>query len=245
MYNRTSAPAREALESSNRLLAALPPDALFSLRHRFEPVTLLAGEVLCEAGEALKRAYFVEAGVIALVAVFNSGAAGVMTTIGREGMVGFGPLIGSDMAFGRQLVHVHGSALAVEISQFRRALAESATLRAICEGYARAFLGEVLQTVACTGVHSMEKRCARWLLMSHDRGDGDTCALTEELLAQMLGVNPAAAAFMTQKLESAGLIRCRDGVIAVVDRPRLEAAACQCYRLDRDRYRRMVSGALN
>jgi CRP-like cAMP-binding protein len=239
MYNRTCAPPRDGFETRNRLLAALPPDALLCVRSHFEPVALLPGEVLCEAGEKLKRAYFVEAGVVALMALFNNGITGVMGTIGREGMIGFGALTGNNTAFGRQVVHVPGSALAVEISQFRRALEERAALRALCEGYTRAFLGQVLQTIACNAVHSVEQRCARWLLFSHDRGDGETCAVTEELLARMAAVSEPAAVAVIRNLQHAGLIRCRPGMIAVVDRSRLEAAACECYLLDRGRYQRM------
>jgi CRP-like cAMP-binding protein len=243
MYNRTGARARNGFESSNQLLAVLPPDALLYLRSLFEPVALLPGEVLCEAGEVLERAYFIEAGVVALMALFKNGIAAVMTTVGREGMLGVSALTGNDIAVGRQVVRVQGSALAVEISHFRRALETSAALRAICEGYARALLGQVLQTIACNGVHTIEERCARWLLMSHDRSDDDTCALTEELLAQMAGNSPAAASAVTQNLQKAGLISRRPGLITVVDRPGLEAAACECYLMDRARYRRILPDA--
>lgn len=245
MSDRTAAPIQGGAALSNLLLAALPGEGLCSLSPHLEPVALIRGQVLAEAGEELAHVYFVEAGTVALMAVFQNGATGVMATVGREGMVGVGALVGSEGGFGRHLVQVPGSAQAVEVSQFRRALRQNSMLRATCQAYARAFLGQVLQTIACSSIHGVEERCARWLLVSHDRSDSDTLLLTQDFLAQMVAVRRTTAAAAIRNLHRAGLIGYRQGMITILDRRRLEAAACECYARDRERYQQVLPGVLN
>ncbi|MGH6895635.1 MAG: Crp/Fnr family transcriptional regulator [Geminicoccaceae bacterium] len=215
----------------NWLLAALLPENLRSLRPHLERVPLVDGRVLFEASEPITRVYFVEAGVVSLTAAFQNGSTAEMATVGREGVVGVNTLLGSDAALGRYLVQVPGSALAVEASRFQGALRTTPALLAICQAYARAFLGQALQTAACNSVHTVEQRCARWLLMSHDRRDSDTFALKQEMLAKMLGVCRPTATVAAGTLQRAGLIRYSRGVVTVLDRPGLEGASCECYRV--------------
>jgi CRP-like cAMP-binding protein len=243
MCDRRTALAQIRPEPRNRLLAALPPRDLCHLRPHLEPVALLRGEILLDAGEALTRAYFIEAGVVALVAVFENGTSAVSAIVGREGLVGVGAILGNDAALGRHLVQVTGSALTMEASRFRGALRASPSLRTICQAYARAFLGQVLQAIACHNVHTLEEKCARSLLVIHDRSNGDTLALRQEFLAEVLGVPRSTAAAVTRTLQKAGLIRYCQGDIRVLDRAGLESAACECYGIDRERYRRLLPGA--
>lgn len=231
------------LEPKNRLLASLPPQDLCRLRPHLEPVALLPGEVLVEVGEALTRVCFIEAGVVALVTVFENGTTAVSAIVGREGVVGVGALLDSDAALGRHWAQVTGSALTMEASRFRDALSDSPRLRTTCQAYTRAFLGQVLQTIACHSIHTVEERCARWLLVIHDLSNGDTLALTQAFLAQILGVRRSTAAAVTRTLQQAGLIRYCQGDIRVLDRAGLESAACECYGIDRDRYQRLLPGA--
>jgi CRP-like cAMP-binding protein len=227
----------------NRLLAALLPEDLVSFRTHLERVPLVEGRILFGANEPITRVYFVEAGVVALVVVFENGTTAVSAIVGREGLVGVGALLGSDAALGRHLVQVTGSALTMKASRFRDALRESSRLRTTSQAYARAFLGQVLQTIACHDVHTLEQRCARSLLMIHDRSNGDTLALKQEFLAQMLGERRSTAAAVTRTLQKAELIRYCQGNIRVVDRAGLEAAACECYGIDRERHERLLPGA--
>ena len=176
------------LKPKNRLLAALPREALSSLMPHLQPEFLPRGKVLFNVDEPLTRVYFLESGVVSLVAVFEDRTTAEMATLGREGVVGIGTLLGGEHALGRYVVPMPALALAIEASRFQNALVESPELRAACEAYAQAFLREALQTAACNSVHMVEERCARRLLMSHDRNDGDTLTLTQESLAEMLGV---------------------------------------------------------
>ena len=227
----------------NRLLAALLPEGLVSFRTHLERVPLVEGRILFEANEPITRVYFVEAGVVALVTVFRNGTSTVSAIVGREGLVGVGALLGNDAAFGRHLVQMAGSALTMEASRFRDALRASPRLRTICQDYARAFFGQVLQCIACHTIHTLEQRCARSLLMIHDRSNGDTLALKQEFLAQMLGERRSTTAAVTRTLQKAELIRYCQGDIRVVDRAGLESAACECYGIDRERHERLLPGA--
>jgi CRP-like cAMP-binding protein len=237
MLERTLALVDSAgFKPRNRLLAALPHEVLSSLRPHLEFVSLPRGRVLCDAEEPLKRVHFVEAGLVSLVTVFEDGTTPEMATVGREGMVDIGALLGGAHALGRHVVPVPGCALAMEASRFQGALRESPDLRAACEAYAQAFVGHLLQNIACNAAHSVEQWCARWLLMCHDQAEHDTLELTQECLAEMLGVHRSTVTAVVGSLQQAGLIDYRRGAINVLDRRGLEAAACECYRIIRDGY---------
>jgi CRP-like cAMP-binding protein len=237
MLAYVAAPSNRAtLAPRNRLLRALSADDLEHLRPHLEPVALPHRKVLFKAEESLARVYLIETGVVSVVTVFENGTTVEMATVGREGMIGVGTLLGGDIALGCYVVQVPGSALAVEASRFRVALRESPKLRMVCEAYAQAFFAQLLQNVACNAAHTVERRCARRLLMSLDRSDGNTFALTQELLADMLGVRRSTVTLIDRALQKAGLIEYRRGAITVLDRSGLEAAACECYRVIRERY---------
>jgi CRP-like cAMP-binding protein len=178
------------------------------------------------------------------VSVFEDGTTAEMATVGREGMVGIGVLLGGEHALGRYVVPVSGFALAIEASRFQGALGESPKLRAACEAYAQAFLRHLLQNIACNAAHRVEQRCARWLLTSHDQAEHDAFELTQEYLADMLSVRRSTVTVVANSLQQAGLIHYRRGAIRVLDRPGLEATACECYRIVRDGYERSSGGAL-
>ena len=146
-------------------------------------------------------------------------------------------LLGGE-TLGRCQVLVPGMALVVEVSWFRDALGRSPKLRAACQAYTRALLVQILQAVPCNRLHTVEQRCARWLLMCADRTEGDTFEIARQGLAQMLGVAQPTL-IVVRKLQSEGLIECRRSAITVVDRQGLETAACECYRIVRNRYRRL------
>ncbi len=236
----TGSVAGGTFEPRNRLLAALSPEEAAKLRPHLETVPLPHGKVLFDPDEPFTRVYFPEDGVVSLVAVFEDGTTSEMATVGREGVVGFSALLDKDTAVGRHLVEVPGSALSMPFSRFRGVLRQSEPLRALCAAHARAFLAQVLQTVACNGVHTVEERCARWLLMTHDRSGGDTFALTQEFLAQMLGVHRPTVTLVARSLQGAGLIHYSRGAITVVDRRRLEEASCECYGIIRRQYERLL-----
>src|SRR4029453_4482167 len=146
--------------------------------------------------------------------------------------------LGGEHALGRYVVPVSGFALAMEASRFQGALRERPALRAACEAYAQAFLRHLLQNIACNAVHRVEQRCARWLLTCHDQAEHDTFELTQEYLADMLGVRRPTVTVVANSLQQAEMIHYRRGAIKVLDRLSLEAATCECYRIVRDGYER-------
>jgi CRP-like cAMP-binding protein len=220
----------------NHLLAALPGEDWERLRPRFREVELPLGRVLAEPGEVFREMYFPVSGVVSSVAVFASGAAVEVATVGPEGVVGVGAALGSDTAVGRYLVQVPGSALAVGHGEFRRLEREVPAFRRVLLAYAQAFLVQVMQSAACNGVHSVEERAARWLLMCQDRAGRDSFPLTQEFLGELLGASRAAVSLAARALRRAGLIRYSHGVLTVEDRAGLEEIACECYGLIRRQY---------
>jgi CRP-like cAMP-binding protein len=228
----------------NRLLAALPHEILSRLQPHLKPTPLPRGRVLSEADEPLRRVYFVEAGVVSLMTVFEDGSTAEMTTVGREGIVGIGTLLGGHTALGRYVAPVSGAALAIEATRFQSELAASQALRAVCEAYAQAFIAHLLQNVACNTAHTVEQRCARWLLMCADQTEDDAFELTQESLAEILGVRRSTVTVVACTLQQAGLIQYRRGAIMVLDRHGLEETACECYRIVRAGYERPLASAL-
>jgi CRP-like cAMP-binding protein len=227
---------RKAGEPSNRLLAVLPDTELLRLQLDLEAVPLAPGCVLFDADQPAERVYFPDSGVASLAATFENRVTMGVAMVGREGVVGAAPLLlGGATTIGRSCVLVPGSARTVEVSAFQRALGSSSKFRAACEAYTRALLVQILQAVPCSRLHTVEQRCARWLLMCADRADGDKFALTGECLAEMLGVPPSRFEVVARKMENEGLICDRQGAITVLDRPGLETAACGCYRILHER----------
>jgi CRP-like cAMP-binding protein len=220
----------KAGEPLNQLLAVLPDSELLKLQPDLQAVPLAPGHVLFDADQPAERVYFPDSGVASLAATFENRVTMGVATVGREGVVGAAPLLlGGATTIGRSRVLVPGSARTVEVSAFQRALGSSSKFRAACEAYTRALLVQILQAVPCSRLHTVEQRCARWLLMCADRADDDKVELTCEGLAEMLGVPPSRFEVVARKMEKAGLIRGRPGAITMLDRPGLEAATCGCY----------------
>jgi CRP-like cAMP-binding protein len=217
---------------ANRLIAAMPD----SLRARLDPylevVPLTPRTVLAESGSPLRHAYFPHAGVICLMAVMRKGGAET-ATIGQEGFIGFEALLGGNTASQRILVQVAGIASRLPIEILSEVARDSAPLRDLLLGYVRYFMTQILQSVACNGLHSVHERCARWLLMAHDRAGTDSFQLTQEFLAELLGIQRPSVTIVARTLQTAGLIRYSRGLIAITDRAGLEQAACECYGIVR------------
>jgi CRP-like cAMP-binding protein len=247
MFNRAAAPRdSKGFEPHNRLLAALSGSDLQSLQPHIEAVPLARGSVLFEVGEPLTRVCFVESGVVSLITAFYNRVTVGVGPVGREGAVGLGSLLlGGDTALGRYRVLVPGSALTMKVPAFRRALGQRPKLRMACEAGTRAGLVQLLQAVPCTKLHTMEQRCARWLLMCADRTEDDTFELTQGCFAETLGVPDSTWTSVVGSLQQGGLIKCRQDTITVLDRRGLEAAACECYRIVRDRCERLLARAFD
>jgi CRP-like cAMP-binding protein len=224
----------------NRLLAALPPEVVERLRPELKSEHLAQGRVLMEAGERIERIYFPEEGVISAVCAFSDDRVAEMATTGCEGFVSVVAAIGGTHALARHIVQVPGTALSLSADTFRWMLDEEPALRSVALAYVQAYIAQTLHFVACNGVHTVEQRSARWLLMCHDRVNGDTFSLTQEFLAAMLGVHRPTVSVVAKALQRAGLIRYRRGVVTVLDRKGLEEVSCECYGMLRRQFERLL-----
>jgi CRP-like cAMP-binding protein len=213
----------------NRLLAALPPDALAALWPRLKPVELAPRQVLQEPERPIKAVYFPEAGWVSILAYLEDGDAAEVGLVGREGFIGMTVLLGGDSNDLEAMVQAPGTALRMEVAAFREAVDHIPALRTLLLRYALFHHGQAARTAACNGRHHIDQRLARWLLMAHDRADGAEFPMTHEFLSMMLGVRRAGVTAAAGQLQKAGFIRYERGCIEVTDRPGLESISCECY----------------
>ncbi len=215
----------------NRLLAALPPDAFAQLAPALQPVELVLKQVLHVPDRPLAAAHFPERGMVSMLARLEDGQAMEVGVVGREGVVGLPVVLGADGARSstEALVQAQGTAWRVEAAALKAAFDGCAGLRAPLLRYMQAFHAQVAQTAACNGRHGLEERLARWLLLAHDRADDDSFPMTHEFMALMLGVRRAGVTVAAGILHRAGAIAHERGRVTVLDRGRLEGAACECY----------------
>ena len=213
----------------NRLLAALPPDSIASLLPRLTRVTLGMRQILYRADAAIDCVYFVDSGMLSLVANLDDGMQAEVGIVGREGVGGVSLISGDDTSFSECMVQMPGEALRMAAADFRREFEANAPFRTLILRYHESLTVQAMQTAACNGRHGLEERLARWLLMAHDRIDGDELLLTQDFLAMMLGVHRPSITVTAGILQRAGLIRYANGRVTVLDRASLEAASCECY----------------
>lgn len=227
-------------EPRNRLLEALPPAELRALRPYLERVELQQREALFEPDLPIPFVYFPETAVVSLTNVLREGGNVEIGTSGREGMAGLPVFLGEDAGTTRAFAQIPGVAFRVEAATFSRLAGSPGPLHALLLRYTQAFLTQVAQTAACNGAHLVEQRCARWLLMTHDRVDGDEFPLTHEFLAFMLGVRRAGVTLAMGGLQDAHLVRYVRGRVTVADRAGLERVSCECYAVVRAQYERLL-----
>lgn len=224
----------------NHLLAALPSAVLAGLLPRMQLVTVEVRDTLYMAEAPIKAVHFIETGWTSLIAQLEDGMTAEVGLVGREGMVGLPLVFGVDTSYVEAMVQGSGTALRMEADAFRQALDDHLPLRALLLRYSEYMLAQVTQTAACNGNHGLEQRLARWLLMTHDRASGDELPMTQEFLATMLCVHRPSVTVAARILQRANLIRYGSGTITVVDRPGLEAAACECHGVVRRQYQKLL-----
>jgi CRP-like cAMP-binding protein len=174
--------------------------------------------------------YFVLSGIISMVSEMREGTVEV-STVGCEGMTGFPIVLSADTMMARAFVQVPGQALRMDASGLLDAMEHSAKLRRLIYRYVLALYDTTAQHAACNRLHALEERCARWLLMTHDRVEGDVLLLKQQFLAEMLGVHRPAVTLAAGALQRAGIIRYSRGKVTVLDRTALEGASCECYAI--------------
>jgi CRP-like cAMP-binding protein len=192
-------------------------------------------QVLMDADSSLDHVFFPDSGVISAVAVYADGSIIEMATIGREGCTGTQAFFGAKTSSVRLLVQIPGSAAKMSRATFTRAMGSMPAFQSLVSAYVQAFMEQILVSVACNGAHSLKQRLARWLLMMRDRADQDALPITQDLLAEMLGVQRPTITNAARELEGAGLIARGRQQVTILDRQGLIKESCECYQLVRER----------
>ena len=230
----TATPVVSRGPATNRLLATLPPKECRRLLDAMEQVAVTYGEILYEPGDQIKCVYFPNDCLVSLLTLVDQHQALEVGLVGREGMVGIPLVLETSVSPVRALVQGSGTAMRMEAAPFLTDLRQSPALQRELHRYIYALMAQVTQTAACNRFHVVEARLARWLLMTQDRLQSRTFRLTQEFLAQMLGVRRVGVTKAARTLQQARLIGYSRGNITILDRQRLEDAACTCYEIVRD-----------
>jgi CRP-like cAMP-binding protein len=213
----------------NKLLASLPRSDFDMLAPHMTTSSLPQGQIAYEAGAEVDYIYFPHGGMFSLLAVMRDGKAIETATVGREGVVGAMAGLGLYQSMVRTIVQLPLHASKIAAAPFRRAVGTSNVLRDLCVRYNEVMLTQARVTAACNALHQVDERFARWLLQSADRAAGDPLMLTQELLAEMLGVRRTSVTEVARRMQEKGVITYSRGVIKILDRPALERLSCECY----------------
>jgi CRP-like cAMP-binding protein len=225
----------------NLILRAIPPEEYAWLAPRLETVQVSLRDVLAESGQPWRWVYFPETAIASVLNRMSDGGIVEVGTIGREGMVGLAVLLDAEATPSHTIGQVAGTARRLAASTFSDGARERPQFQRLLHRYAHAYLTQVSQTAACNRLHDVERRCARWLLMTHDRvGEAPEFEMTHEFLSFMLGVRRAGVSDAMGGLQDAGIVSYRRGKVRVLDRAGLEASACECYGIVRRHFDRLL-----
>jgi CRP-like cAMP-binding protein len=226
-------------QSANRLLALLPPVDYQRLLPRLHAVSLVPSQLIYKARSPMDYVYFPTTSMVSAMTIMDNGDAIEVATIGNEGMTGLTTFIGGETSPYELIVQVPGDALRMNADVLRQEASKDGALRRLLVLYNTAFSTQVSYSVACNGLHKVEQRCCRWLLMTADRVGSDQLPLTHQFLAIMLGVRRSSVTEVLKPLQDRGLLRNGRGVIHITNRPGLEALSCECYRAVGDEFARL------
>jgi CRP-like cAMP-binding protein len=224
----------------NRILAALPPEEMDRLEPHLETVDLPTRMVLYEPNSPVEHVYFPHRGVVSLLTLMPDGTAVEIATVGPEGMVGMPVLLGAEQMASKAFIQIPGDGVRIKADAFRRVVKECSRFEALLLRYTLALMNQMAQNGACNRTHSVEERLARWLLMTQDRVHEATFPLTQEFIAQMLGVRRPTVSLAAGMLAKAGMISYVRGRMTILNRAGLEEASCECYRVIRGEFERLV-----
>ncbi|MDQ0008152.1 CRP-like cAMP-binding protein [Luteibacter jiangsuensis] len=224
----------------NHLLAMLPDDALASWSPRLEPVDMPLGQVLYEPGVRLSHVYFPTTSIVSLLYVMEDGASAEIAVVGNEGIVGISLFMGGESTPSRALVQSAGKGFRLEAAAMLQEFNRAGPVLHLLLRYTQALITQMSQTAVCNRHHSLDQQLCRWLLLSLDRLGGSELVMTQELIANMLGVRREGVTEAAGHLQRAGLIHYRRGHITVLDREGLERRTCECYAVVKREYDRLL-----
>ncbi len=233
----TAAPQTPKL---NQILAALPAADYKRLLPALEPVELPLGHVLYEPDVAMTHAYFPISGIISLLYVMQNSESAEIAIVGNEGVIGVALFMGGDSTSSRSVAQNAGAGYRLKANVLRREFALNGPLQYLMLRYTQALMAQMTQTAACNRHHTLDQQLCRWLLLSLDRLVCDELTMTQQLIANMLGVSLVGVTEALDKLQASGMIRHSHGVITVLDRPALERRVCECYKVVKKEFSRLL-----
>ena len=240
-HKNADLPGSKATQSAaNRLLAALPEEVLRRLSPSLELVEFKLGQVIYESGVKLRYVYFPTTCIISLLYMMRNGASAEIGVTGNEGVVGLALYMGGDTTPNRAVIQSAGSAWRMPAKALQDEFKRGGELQLALLRFTQALITQMSQTAVCNQLHTLKQQLCRWLLLSHDRLQGDELVMTQELMANMLGVRREGVAVAAGKLQKAGLIRYNRGRVSILDRKGLESAVCECYDVVRIEYARLL-----
>jgi CRP-like cAMP-binding protein len=222
--------------SQNRLLASLPDDEFASYARHFKTVAMALGNVVANPGDAVRHVYFPHSGVISLVVELSVGAMIETAMVGRNGALNATAALDGNVSFNKAIVQLAGSASIIEVKHLRDIAEKNHAFRALLLRHDQVLFAEAQQSAACNGSHSLDSRMCRWLLRMRDLADADDLTLTQEFLAQMLGVRRPSVSIVANTLQKAGFIRYRRGNIRILNLEGMKEGACECYEAVKGHY---------
>ena len=225
---------------SNHLLGALPASDLQRWLPQLEPVTMPLGLVLYESGRTLSHVYFPTTAIVSLLYVMENGASAEIAVVGHEGVVGISLFMGGESTPSRAVVQSAGQGLRLRANVIKQEFQQAGPAMHLLLRYTQALITQMAQTAVCNRHHSLDQQLCRWLLLSLDRLQGSELVMTQELIANMLGVRREGVTEGALKLQKLGLIRYSRGHITVLDRPGLEQRTCECYAVVKNEYDRLL-----
>jgi CRP-like cAMP-binding protein len=230
-------------QPANRLLRSLSRAEQRALLDKMERVELTPRKVLYDPDKPIQHVFFPEDGVISLVRSMKEGPILEIATIGNEGMVGLPVFLGAVSSPLQAFAQVPGHALQMSTADFKREVMNHLDLHRILERYTQALFTQLSQSVACNRIHSIEQRCARWLLLTADRVKDSRFLLTQQFLAQMLGVRRASVNGFLQDFQRRGMIEYKQGEMWIKNRRKLEAVSCECYFVVKNEYQKLTGSS--
>ena len=231
--------AHLANPSENHLLASLPEPEWQRWHPHLEPVDLPLGAVLYESGDTMGHVYFPTTAIVSLLYVMEDGASAEIAVVGNEGIVGVSLFMGGESTSSRGVVQSAGRGYRMKAQVLKEEFKRAPVLHLLLR-YTQALITQMAQTAVCNRHHTIDQQLCRWLLLSLDRLQGKELVMTQELIANMLGVRREGVTEAALKLQEAGLIRYSRGRITILDRPGLEARTCECYKVVKNEYDRLL-----
>lgn len=231
-------------QSANALLTSMPPTEWARIAPQLEVVDLPLGKVLYESGATMSHVYFPTTAIVSLLYVMEDGASAEIAVVGHEGVVGIALFMGGETTPSRAVVQSAGQGYRLRASAIKDEFNRSGPVMHLLLRYTQALITQMAQTAVCNRHHSLDQQLCRWLLLSLDRLNSNELVMTQELIANMLGVRREGVTEAALKLQRLGLIRYARGHITVLDRPALEGRVCECYSVVKKEYDRLLPPAL-